>query len=65
MASELERKVADVDDERDERCGEFGGREGVRPGFVGGAIVSPPVEDWSSTSVASPLESSAVPHDGQ
>lgn len=58
-------ELANLEGGRDDRCGEIAGCEGVRPDFVGGAIVSPSLADRSSTSVASLPESSAEPHAGQ
>src|SRR5216684_6700210 len=60
MASELERKPAELEGLREERCGGLAGCEGVRRG-VAGAMVSPSPPVCSSTNVAPPSKSTRAP----
>src|ERR1700738_2922253 len=61
MASELERKPAELEEEREDRWGGGAGREDVRRG-VAGAMVSPSLPNLSAMRVASLLESTRLPH---
>src|SRR5260370_34633021 len=60
MASELERKPAELEGLREERCGGVAGCEGVRRG-VAGAMVSPSPPVCSSTNVAPLSKSTRAP----
>src|SRR5216684_3929160 len=61
MASELDRKAAELEGAREERCGGGTGWEGTRRG-VAGAKVSPWLLKLSPMSVASLLDSTRLPH---
>src|ERR1700675_3290544 len=64
MASELERKLAELEGLREERCWGVDGCEGARRGGAG-AMVSPSMPSLSPASVASLLESTNLPHPEQ
>jgi hypothetical protein len=64
MASELERKLAEIEGLRDERCCGVDGCEGARRGGAG-AIVSPSMPSLSPANVVSLLESTNLPHPEQ
>src|SRR4029077_16691239 len=64
MASELERKLTELEGPREERCCGVDECEGARRGSAG-AMVSPSMPGLSPTSVVSLLGSTSVPHPEQ
>jgi hypothetical protein len=64
IASELERKLAELEGLREERCCGADGCEGARRGGAR-TMVSPSMAGLSPTSVVSLLESTAEPHPEQ